>query len=297
MKMKNNHIWTLMAVLPLAAVLSACSVDISQDDPAEIRLSLSYPGTKATDDGFGPGDVAGVYITRYGEDGKALPLQVGGNYASNIKASFDGSTWSLSPKMFWEDGMNYDVYAYYPYMDVTSVNAMPFTISEDQSVGATATSMSAYEASDFLWAKKANVSQTATLPLTFSHRMSKVIVNVIKGIDYEGDIPQNLEVYIHNTVTDALIDFTTGDVVKDPYSTPSSIKMRKIGTDSFEAIVVPQRIVNRLPMFEVMSEDVSYLLETKFVYSPGMCHTVNITINNNPEQVRIDIGGYVEGWN
>lgn len=45
------------------------------------------------------------------------------------------------------------------------------------------------------------------------------------------------------------------------------------------------------------SHGVSYLVESKFVFRSGMQHTINLTLNNNPDMVRIEIGGEIEnGW-
>lgn len=41
---------------------------------------------------------------------------------------------------------------------------------------------------------------------------------------------------------------------------------------------------------------VSYLVESSFLFKPGIQHTVSITIEKNPEQVKIDIGGEIEDW-
>ena len=63
------------------------------------------------------------------------------------------------------------------------------------------------------------------------------------------------------------------------------------------AIIVPQRIENRMPLIEVEMKGVSYLFESKFQFKPGVEHLVNLTITENPEQVKIDIGGEIKGWN
>ena len=39
---------------------------------------------------------------------------------------------------------------------------------------------------------------------------------------------------------------------------------------------------------------VSYMYESKFVFKPGVEHLVNLIITNNPDNVKIEIGGEVE---
>ena len=64
----------------------------------------------------------------------------------------------------------------------------------------------------------------------------------------------------------------------------------------FSAILVPQRVENRQPLVEVVMKGVSYMYESKFVFKPGVEHLVNLIITNNPDNVKIEIGGEVENW-
>ena len=41
---------------------------------------------------------------------------------------------------------------------------------------------------------------------------------------------------------------------------------------------------------------VSYLFESKFVFKPGVEHLVNLVITDNPDKVKIEIGGEIENW-
>ncbi|MDE7116053.1 MAG: fimbrillin family protein, partial [Muribaculaceae bacterium] len=72
---------------------------------------------------------------------------------------------------------------------------------------------------------------------------------------------------------------------------------RKTGATSYSAILVPQRLENRIPLLEVEMNGVSFLYESKFLFKPGVHHLVNLVIDKNPEQVKIEIGGEIEGWN
>ena len=42
---------------------------------------------------------------------------------------------------------------------------------------------------------------------------------------------------------------------------------------------------------------ISYLLEDTFQFKPGMQHTLSLTINSNPDQIEIEIGGDIEDGN
>lgn len=291
----------IISLVLVAATMLACdnmeSV-IETGNENELVLSPIYPGihTKATEAGFETGDEIGVFITKW-SDGKSVQLQLGGNWGNNILLTNQGSSWILSPKVYWNEE-KFDIYAYYPYdNDLSSVDQYPFSVFQDQTILASSHNSDAFEMSDFLWAKELGKTQSANVPLSFKHKMSKLIINLVKGRDYEGDIPDDAIVFIHNTVTDALIDLSTGDVIKTPRAPVHTIKARKNDTGKYSAIIVPQMLANKLPLIEIQCGKISYLLESKFNFKTGMCHIVNITLDDNPEKVAITIGGEIENWN
>lgn len=280
-----------------ALIMSGCTQ--REDELAipsdQMQFSVEYPNTRATDTAFEPNDAMGVYVTQYDND-KAVPLQISGNYANNVKSTYNGTKWENSPAIYWADG-KFDVFAYYPYDKPASVDEYKFSVALDQSTEETTEALGGYEASDFLWAKAAGVSRMDAVPLTFKHRMSKLVVNLVKGEDYTGDIPSEAVVRIHNTTPAAIIDLSSGVVTKNGYEASKSITAKKVADGVYTAIIVPQRLENKLPLIEVLSHGVSYLVESKFVFRSGMQHTVNLTLNNNPDMVRIEIGGEIEnGW-
>lgn len=287
---------TIYLPLVLALALSCAKSPAEITDNNELVLSPVFPGrvTRATDADFENGDKVGVYITRYNGE-KPSPLQLAGNVGSNLTLTCNGSSWQLTPMVYWDDN-KYDIYGYYPQQEINSVDALQFSVAVDQTVIGGVEGMSAFEKSDFLWAKVSGVTRTGTVPLVFKHKMCKVKVDLIKGDDYEGDMPTNAEVFIHNTVTDAYVDLSTGDIVKNNRASSQSIHARKLSVDSFEAIVVPQRLSNRVPLVEVVCGQVSYLFESTAIFKSGTVHQVNITLSDNPERVAIDIGGQIENW-
>lgn len=263
-------------------------------DDGTMQFNVGYPVTKATETAFETGDRIGVYITGY-ENDKPLALQLGGNYKNNNPVTFDGAKWVADPVIYWGEG-KYDVFAYYPFGAPASVDEMPFSLELDQTTEETSTALSGYEASDFLYASAKGVtSEGGSVDLNFKHKMSKFTVRLVKGDDFEGDIPSEITVYIHNTVTDCLIDLATGDVIKDPYASARTIKAKKVADDNFTAIIVPQMLTNKKPLVEIIFKDVSYMIESKFQFKTGTHHILNMTLNNNPDQVRIEIGGEIEG--
>jgi len=293
--MNTSKLWFLAAC---AFVCGACSSEIDDEktavDKNEVRLLFIHPGTdtRATDTQFEDKDRVGVFVTA-----QDATLQIGGNEVNNELFIYNGAEWTAARKVYWNEGVH-DVYAYYPYgSSVNDIENYSFTVQADQNAAADADGLTGYEKSDFLWAGAKGVTASANpVTMKFAHKMSNVVVNLVKGANYTGDIPASTEVYIHSTVTKASIDLATGDAAKDDYAGSSSIRCRQLSATSYTACVVPQNITSRRPLVEVITGGVSYLMEGKISLKQGYRHTITVTLDKNPEQTKIDIGGEIGGW-
>ena len=299
MKYYNFLKWGAAAVL---LAMTGCQNDAQLWDDTDqptatetdvMSFNVAHPyQTRATSTNFEANDRIGLFICE-----SSLPLEASGNYVNNATLTFDGSQWTPANPIYWNNG-TYNVYGYYPYTSsVGSVDEMPFSVATDQS-GTAGTEMDGYEASDFLWANSENVTAgNGQVSLQFKHCMSRLLIKLVKGEDYEGDeLPANAEVYIHNTVPTATIDLSVGIVTRDPYGTTQTIRAKSLGNHVYSAIVVPQRLDNRQPLVEVVMEGVSYLYESKFQFKNGIQHSVQLVISKNPNQIKIEIGGELENW-
>ena len=99
------------------------------------------------------------------------------------------------------------------------------------------------------------------------------------------------------TFTRVDLDHLIQSNIEEVKGTRQTITAHQDDEYSYSAIIVPQRVDNRMPLIEVVIKGVSYLFESKFQFKPGVEHLVNLTITENPEQVKIDIGGEIKGWN
>ena len=278
-----------------AMALAVCScekgnkVETYIPDPGEIQLDMIYPDvqSRVTDAGFEAEDQIGVYVTA-----SDAVLQLAGNEVNNELFAYNGVSWTSARKVYWNEG-THNVYAYYPYSpSVNDVVDYSFSVRTDQSTP------EAYSHSDFLWASATGVAASSDpVPMRFEHKMSKVVVKLIKGEKFEGDIPADAEVYIMNTVPQAVVDLATGDAAKDNFAAVESIKCKKLADGEYSAIVVPQSLTSRHPLVEVIVGPVSYLMEGKISFRQGYMHTLTVTLNQNPDQIKIDIGGESSGWN
>ena len=288
-----HNIKSFASVLFLASVLASCidgrnePAPIDPNGKTEMKFTLSHPSqTRATDTAFEQGDAVGLYVAE-----ASTPLEIAGNAVNNERLVFSGTDWTADRRLYWDQG-SYNIYAYYPRIDhVTSITDLPLQVSEDQT-------KDGYEDSDLLYASSFGVSASADPGgLRFRHIMSKSTVRLIKGEDYEGEIPTDATVYIHNTVTDATVDLAVGVATRNPRGQRRTVTARGNGNANYSAIIVPQRLDNRVPLIEVVANGVSFLYESKFQFKPGMHHIVSLVIDKNPEQVKIEIGGELTDWN
>ena len=298
--MKAKYLYIVSA---LALGLVGCSQEYENVEAplnSTMMFNIVSPNaTRVADGAFEADDKLGIYVTDYADETTPAPLQISGNRANNEVMAYDGAAWATERPIYWGEGKS-DVYAYYPYMDVVDVDEQPFSVALDQ------TAEGAYDSSDLLWAKAAGVAQAdGAVSLAMNHVMSRLVVKIVAGEDYVGSLPSDATVHLHSTVTDARISLANGSVVKDPYGGTHSIKMRNLGIRTFaegqavvyEAIVVPQMLETSVPLLEINSKSVSYLLEDMFNFKPGVSYTYTAVLNTSTTAIRIDIGCTTDDWN
>jgi hypothetical protein len=288
--MKKSNI--ILLSLALISVLAGCSKQGPEDNDDAMRFVPSLPSsTRATDIAFENGDAFGIYAVEYNGSSPA-ELLLSGNWANNAKASFDGSNWTVSPTIWWKDGTKFDILAYYPYNDeINSIDEYLFEVQTDQTG-------EGFTKSDLMCAKAQGVErEDGDIALNFKHKMSRLDINLIKGEDYEGDLPANAEIRIMNTVTTALVDIEKGVLEKNPTGITKTIIARKADLGKYSAIIVPQKLLTNVPLIEIVANNVSYVFNTRFSFDSGVRHTINITLTSDPNKALINIGGKIDDWN
>ena len=276
------------------AILATTSIsctkdDLAVEDPNIMKFNFTHPdaSTKLSENTFEAGDTIGLYLTE-----STKPLDYSGNYVNNAFLAYNSGKWESATPIYWNNG-TYNAYAYYPYTkDVGNVTDFPVSVSTDQSINAN------YMKSDFLWCSNKGITAgNGAVQMHFAHKMSRILIKLAKSDDYEGDLPENASVYIHNTVTEATADLNVGNVTKNNRASAKTIKAKHLGNNLYTAILVPQRLDSRRPLVEIVTAGVSYLYEAKFIFKPGVQHNVTLVISDNPERIKIEIGGEIEHWN
>ena len=288
MKIKYTVIYIAAALL----ATTSCSKEEGNSDNGQLLLAPALPNmSKATETEFESGDRFGIYAVEYKEDAP-LPLQLSGNWANNSMALYNGTNWSISPVIWWNNASKLDVIAYYPYnSNPNSVDNYLFTIEEDQRE-------SGFTLSDLMWAKAKGAERSAgAVALNFRHKLSRLDIKLIRGDDFEGDIPADAVVRVMGTVSSAIMDMESGGIEKNPQGKEITITAHQMGVGEYSAIIVAQKILNQIPLVEILVNNVSYLVSSRFIFEEGVRHTLNITLNSDPNKILITIGGGIEDWN
>ena len=295
--MKINIFKGTLLIAALASLASCSQSELpdgidTDNGRRTMNFHFSMPGaSRVADDAFETGDKVGLFVAETDK-----PLEIAGNVVNNEPLTFDGNAWNATRKLYWNDG-TFNAYAYYPFAgEISSVSSMPFSVQTDQSIETDG--MSGFEASDFLWSAARNITASNTpVEMTFRHIMSRITIQLVKGEDYEGELPDDAAIYIHNTVPTATVDLSAGVATPLPKGARQTIKASQSGRHTYTAIVVPQRLPNRVPLIEIETKGVSMLYETKFLFKPGIHHHFNVILDKDPEQIKIEIGGEIVNWN
>lgn len=298
----RHNIISILGILLIAFTLGGCRDTLTDPRPSDwdfdeqgnprLRISCIHPDrSRATSTSFEDGDCIGLFVASADDS-----LQIAGNVVNNELFSFgrDGE-WTPSNDVFLMPG-SYNIFAYYPYQrQIKSVTDLPFSVKTDQqsSLGR----RSGFAESDFLFASRRGIAATSgSVQLQFQHILSKLSVRLVKGDGYDGELPTNATIYVHNTVCDAVIDLEAGVASKSPHGEIHTITMHQDDPTGFSAIVVPQRLPSRAPLIEVVVKGVSYLYESNFIFKAGIQHNVNLVIDRNPEETEIKIGSEIINW-
>lgn len=278
-------------ILLVVSVFISCekhnAVAISNDEEIKFEFGISE-GTKVSGNQFEIGDEVSLYAVEYKSE-EMPELQIGGNFLNNEKLLKSENGWKSSRTIYWSS-KPCDFYALYPYQNLISVEEHPIKVVTDQNSVIENAGYDGYEASDILYAKAENIERNrGSVKLEFSHIMSKCVVNIVRGENFEGEIPDDIVTHIYNTTTTGTLNFNKGTISKSQNDIKETIIMKKLSNTKFEAVLIPQNIERRTPLIEVTMGGIAYLMEYSLSFKPGFVHTINLIVNTSPDQEKIEI--------
>lgn len=257
---------------------------VSPTEKLEIKINPSLSRTKANDSGFEQGDCVGLYVVNY-KDGIAGTLQDSGNHVDNMRFTYN-DTWEPDRKIYWLDNDTHaDIYLYYPYANVTTVTAMLFSVSADQSVEVN------YKSSDLLIGKTADTAPTTSaISVLANHVMSRVSITLEAGSGFTAQTlaSADVSVKINNLKTEATVNLTDATVA---VSGNPSVVTPNLQNGVYRAIVVPQS-VDEGDLITVTVEGKDYNFKKGLTFESGKNYNFTLTLSKTTTGINVSIGNW-----
>ena len=211
--MKTRNLFWLSAALLMAACTN--EEDISMVSSSAIQFNAAISESRVTNEAWEVGDEIGISM----KVGDAVTVNNKLYTAKSTSGTFqtDGEALCFPD----ETEGNVTFYAYYPYDENPAVdNTITFGVD-----GKT----------DVLWTKQdATEAEKAsnTVQLSFSHALSKVILETVT-------FPDDIEVTLSESCSQATLDITTGTVTAGTAEEGYSVELVKGSDGKYSAIVLP----------------------------------------------------------
>ena len=267
--MKATKIISACAVL---AALASCSNDLSQptaeDTPIRIQANVGGITTRAASSiqgiQFDENEIIGIFLKEHLESGQTKVTDYENSITGTVKSN--KTDINLAPTQYFPaNGRGVDCLAIYPkqFNSEDIVNTTnSFSVEENQSTDIN------YKASDLMYAYTANTPKKTPIQLTFTHLLSKIIVEVKADASVDNSVLS--DVYVDLLNTNKTIDITVDDIAQGTQSSDKYVSVNgnssdpktiKLGhptytsgndkTGEVAAIIVPQTINSSTQFIQV----------------------------------------------
>ncbi len=270
----------LFALMAMALTLGSCSNDengIGGETSKYITVSTTIGNMTrvATDENGGQKFVEGDEISVYAWTGDATVAQeTSERVVNNAINKLTNGSWVSTPQMLWKNNRdNHYFIGVYPTAAISDLTAGEYTFD-----------VTKQEESDLLVAVNTdgisyNADEQQTVPLTFTHVMAKLVVNLTYKNQW-GGIPTVEKVIVGNAAKEATINYLTKAVtpsttVKEDFSLPEITENTK-----YVSVIIPQEEVKQLTIV-VGGKNFIYDNGTPFKLETGKITTVNLEVGRD----------------
>ena len=278
-------LWAFALQLSVACEGLLPSVSTPSEGNLELTVKpqmLSF--TKATDTHFENEDEVGVFVI--------VPEWETPLWADNIKFKIDqNGTLSAEEALYWYDDMQQSAYimSYYPYSETCALpDELTFTVNADQSTH------ELYTSSDLMFACKEAKPSAQSVPLTYNHMLSKVVINIDNELNEDITDIYFAEVY-GSVKVNVSTDNSTEYAVQGSKGT---IKMAHAsdadGKDVWAAIIVPQNDAMPELIVTTASRQYTYTMSSSVSFEPGTKSEANILLDG--ESLSTDFTPDISEW-
>ena len=278
------------ALALLAGAMVSCSTEDTAPSTQNGKVAVQFTGgisvsTRAAGVAWADGDKIGIFMI---EAGKTLSADAISEGVDNVCYQSNGSK-AFSPisggkTIFFPIDGDVDFYSYYPQ---TTVN--------NYKVALNMADQKSQEAIDFMYAKTTGCHKSIPqVELKFSHKLSKLILNVQPGNGLTQDDLNNLTVTIKDQNTTAT--FNLADGVISGEGNPDNIQMKAVQVGKiYEAILLPTASTTREIEFNLNNgHDAPFVWKMDSELKGGNLYnytTVKLT------RTTIEMTGTIESWN
>ena len=270
----------LFALMAMALTLGSCSNDendIGGETSKYITVSTSIGNMTrvATDENGGQKFEEGDEISVYAWTGDpAVAPETSERVVNNAINKLTNGSWVSTPQMLWKNNRdNHYFIGVYPTAAISDLTAGEYTFD-----------VTKQEESDLLVAVNTdgisyNADEQQTVPLTFTHVMAKLVVNLTYKNQW-GGIPTVEKVIVGNAAKEATINYLTKAVtpsttVKEDFSLPEITENTK-----YVSVIIPQEEVKQLTIV-VGGKNFIYDNGTPFKLETGKITTVNLEVGRD----------------
>lgn len=285
----------LIALMAMALTLGSCSNNedgIGGETSKYITVSTSIGNMTrvATDANGGQTFEEGDEISVYAWTGApTVAPETSERVVDNAINKLTNGAWVATPQMLWKNNRDKHYFiGVYPTAAISDLSAGEYTFDVNKQTE-----------SDLLVAvNKDGLSYSAdaqqTVPLTFTHVMAKLVVNLTYKNQWGADGPTVEKVVVGNAAKKATVNYLTKVV------TPSAVAEDKADFDmpaltankQYASIIIPQDGVQKITI-TIGGKDFIYDNGTPFKFESGKITTVNLEVGRDV----IKLGDVnISGW-
>ena len=291
----KTYLFTLMA---MALALGSCSDNengIGGETSKYITVSTSIGNMTrvATDEKGGQTFEEGDEISVYAWTGDAtVAPETRERVVNNAINKLTNGSWVSTPQMLWKNNSDKHYFiGVYPTAAISDFTASEYKLD-----------VTKQEDSDLLVAVNIsgisyNADEQQTVPLAFTHVMSKVIVNLQYRNQF-GGTPTVESLVVKNAASDASVNFLTKTVTvaTDAARTDISIPVIK-ANEKYESIMIPQSGITKIAV-NINGKQYVYTHPTDIKLEGGKYTVVNLIVGRDEITLgNVSIADWGEGEN
>ena len=277
---KKTYLFALMA---MALALGSCSdnengiggeaskyITVSTNIGSMTRVATDADGNQA----FEEGDKISVYA--WTGDATVVPPS-DERVVNNAINKLTNGSWIATPQMLWKNNRDKHYFiGIYPTALITNLTAAKYTMDVNKQ-----------EESDLLVAVNTDgISYSAgtnqTVPLTFTHVMAKLVVNLTYKNQWGTEGPTVGSVMVGNAVKDATINYLTKVVSPSTADEDkANIELPAITANKqYASILIPQDGIQKITV-KIGGTNYTYDNVTPFKFESGKITTVNLEVGRD----------------